>query len=320
MAARAVRWDCAAAALVLTALAVSLGAADQPQTQVLEPGYAVRVFPRCGQAGVARSLAKKLTTRPVARALACAPAPAWGDALFLSMVNEAEPSADIERFDPVANENTVFVPPGAESFASSLAVSPSPSPFGDIVIGSRMPFVTPPPLRIYYVASSDPSGAPGFGLVLTYPVFSIAFDPTGAFGSKLYLSTPKEVQQVDPSGSVAGFALISGGMLRFGPGGAWGSDLYSSGAGGVRIDASGFAAVVPGGFGDFDWGSGAGFGDDMFARCSAGSSDLCRIHPDGTRAVWATGVAGPFTFCGQALWIYSASGCERITFGANRPD
>jgi len=317
MVVRAVRRGFAAVVLLTF---VSLAAADQPQTKIVETGYAIRVFPRCGQAGVARSLAKKLTSRPIARALACASDPAWGDALYLSMVDATEPSGDIERFDPVANENTVFSSPGSESFASSLVLSPPGSAFGDILVSSRMPFVTPPPLRIYYMNSFDPSGAPGFGLVLTYPIFTTAFDPTGGFGSKLYISTPREVQQVDPSGSVNSFSPISGGLIRFGPGGAWGSDLYSSGAGGVRIDASGFATIVPGGFGDFDWGRGAGFGDDMFARCSAGSSDICRIHPDGTRTVWATEVPGPFAFCGDALWIYSGAGCERVTYGANRPE
>src|SRR5262249_27638385 len=152
--------------------------------------------------------------------------------------------------------------------------------FGEILIGGRFPFVAPPPLRIYYVSSVDPQGAPGFGLVLTYPVFSVAFDPTGRYGSDLFLSTPKEIERTDRSGSVASFAPVSGGMIRFGPGGAWGDDLYAVGAGGVRVDESGIATLFPGGFGEFDWGSGAGFEGDMFARCAPGSTDLCRIHPD----------------------------------------
>jgi hypothetical protein len=296
---------------------VSPAAADQPQTKVQEPGYSVKVFPQCGQAGVARRALRSLDSRPFARSLACGPEEIWGRAVYLSMENDADTSGDIEAFDPSTLESRIFVAADPESVVSSLAFSPRGSVFGNLLAGSRSYFV-PPPLRIYFVSSYDPEGALGVGVSVPHPIFSVAFDPTGEFGGALYLSTAQGVQRFDPGGDVSPFAPVAGGTLRFGPGGDWGSDLYISGAGGVRISPGGAVSLFPGGFADFDWGAGPGFGSDMFSTCDAGHGELCRIHPDGSRSVWATGVAGPFAFCGDELWIYSSSGCERVTFVSRR--
>jgi len=310
----------AASGLLLAGLLApaSPALADQPQTKVLEPGFAVKVFPQCGQTGVARRIARKLDPRPFARAIACGPEEIWGPEIYLSMENDADPSGDIEAYDPSMGVSRIFVGANPDSYASSLAFSPRGSAFGDLLAGSRAYFVSPPPLRIYFVYSYDPNGSLRIGVSVPYPVFSVAFAPQGDFGGDLFLSTAQGVQRADPAGDVSPFAQVTGGSLRFGPGGDWGSDLYVSSAGGVRISPAGAVSIFPGGFGDFDWASGPGFGGDMFARCDAGSDQLCRIHPDGSRALWATGVNGPFAFCGEALWTFSASGCERITFGSRR--
>jgi len=292
--------------------------ADQPQTKVQEPGYAVKVFPQCGQAGVARRIVRRLDPRPFARAIACGPEEIWG-ASSISAWRTTRTLPGISR---------PSIPPRARAGSSSgpiSAATPRPSPSrreaasSEISFaGSRAYFVAPPPLRIYFVSAFDPAGALGVGVSVPYPVFSVTFDPTGAFGGFLYLSTAQGVERFDPTGDISPFAPVAGGSLRFGPGGDWGSDLYVSSAGGVRISPGGDVALLPGGFGDFDWGPGPGFGGDMFARCDAGSDQICRIHPDGSRSLWATGVTGPFTFCGDELWTFSTSGCERVTFGSRR--
>ncbi len=105
--------------------------------------------------------------------------------------------------------------------------------------------------------------------------------------------------------------------MRFGPGGAWGSDLYVAG---MTVAPDGtvtpFPSAVP--FVGFDWAFGPGFDGDMFAIISGPAADsLYRIQPDGTTTLFASGEMDQVAGCGGALWVVNPDGCYEIVRTGN---
>jgi sugar lactone lactonase YvrE len=124
---------------------------------------------------------------------------------------------------------------------------------------------------------------------------SIAFPPSGsAYGDFLYAcqgySGP--IYRVSSAGVVTPWTTLAALYLRFGPGGTWGSELYSTdfatpGQGRiVRVSSSGTITPVATSFGiaeGFDW----GFDGDLFAA-DAGQGQVFRIKPNGAKTLFAT--------------------------------
>jgi DNA-binding beta-propeller fold protein YncE len=136
------------------------------------------------------------------------------------------------------------------------------------------------------------------------------FAPTGmAFGgvgspfpNELLVSNFLEagLRRIKATGSISTFTKLSGLQgLAFGPGGAFGSDLYAAqpGSGGIlRIAANGIAASFATGMTspmDVAFGIGGAFGTDLYVA-DAGGGKVLRIESAGKQTTFASGLKAPF--------------------------
>jgi len=203
-----------------------------------------------------------------------------------------------------------------------LAFSPAQGAFGDLlwVITDE---------SVHGPSSLDANGQSA-GILLFEEPSGIAFDPTGAFGGALFTFTPVGFAPSGPFGDgvyslddpqvhAVQIAPSLGAIpRRFGPGGPWGTDLYAST--GWTLAPDGTETQFPFPFGEFDWMPGQGWGGDMFARC--GSDAICRVKPDGTATLFATGASGQnlqVVSCGGFLWVLETGNCRRITASPGPP-
>ncbi len=159
---------------------------------------------------------------------------------------------------------------------------------------------------------------------------AIAFPPpASAYGDFLYATTAFDgpISRVSSSGAVTTWLEFPSTYIRFGPGGAWGTGLYSTGhefenEGIVKISAAGVVTpfvtdfLVPEGF---DW----GFNGDMFATDPI-MGEIYRIKPNGDKTLFATlpGAADvAFRTAEQALYVVSnQGGFYRITCNSSTTD
>lgn len=276
-------------------LTVSLCTVAPAQLTVLEPGFAVRTYAPSGGA----------------KFLECSPGGVWGDFVYV-----ADSAGDrVERIHPDGSMSLLAnLAPGA--FPVGLAFGPGPgNDFGQFVYCSD--FGTGDIVKI------DPAGTVTPFVSLTAPG-SVTFDPTGAYGNELFATVAFSgpIVKIDSSGTTTPFSPLDSTYLRFGPGGAWGTGLYSTNGGALpglsRVDSSGAAAQFANGFvvpEGFDWAFGPGFGGDLFAT-DVVTGEIWRVKPDGSRTLFATlPAAAAVTFCDCGLYVVSAlGGCYKIYF------
>jgi sugar lactone lactonase YvrE len=156
---------------------------------------------------------------------------------------------------------------------------------------------------------------------------SIAFPPSGsAYGDYLYACQAYNgpIYRVSSAGVVTAWKTLASLYLRFGPGGTWGSELYSTdfatpGSGRiVRVSSTGTVTPVATSFGiaeGFDW----AFDGDLFAA-DAGTGQVLRVKLNGSKTVFATlpGAADVAYRSGEdALYVVSnMGGLYRIARGS----
>ena len=193
--------DRALAFTLLAALIVAAGSTHSvaQSLTLLEPDYT----------------AKRLPSGIGAAGLACSPGGAWGDYVYI-----ADSAAGmIERIDFNDNVSTFA---GPFSFPVGLAFGPGPgNDFGNL-------------LYVGDFGTSALSSVNSGGSIAPFTSFpgpgDLAFDPSGAFGTELFCSSTLagSIYEVTPAGSPTLFSGAASAYLGFGPGGAWGSGLYST--------------------------------------------------------------------------------------------
>ena len=172
--------------------------------------------------------------------------------------------------------------------------------------------------------SQSPTTPSGFTLQavgdsLTAPVLGMAIAPSGfgAHAGDVFLACydSNMVVCVSPAGAASVFARgtgVSPNEVGFGPGGAFGTDLYvsanqdpASPDDGIvyRVDPTGavtrFGTQTPSGFlfgaGGIAFSSGGGFGTFLYTGTSGGSPGDCvsRIDPTGTQTTLVSTLSGP---------------------------
>lgn len=285
---------------------------------VHEPGFEVRTFSACATRSTPPALA-------LADA-ACSPGEPWGGYLYL-LAHEPNPppyqvaEGVIERLD-FRGESSTFIP-RLVAGPDWMAFSPAGSAFGSLlwVSPGAEPFVGP--------AGFDPTGTGLLGLPFDMPRW-MAFDHTGRFAFDLFIHSgfgviggPNDsgVYRLDhPAGTpVLETVLTAQNAVprKFGPGGAWGTDLYVKvyGSGGSPPSVQTFApdgtlspTVIPSS--EFDWAFGPLWNGDAFARCA--TDTICRVKPDGSVSVFAEGASGRILSCGGFLWVLREGACSRI--------
>ena len=147
---------------------------------------------------------------------------------------------------------------------------------------------------------------------------SIVIAPAGSpFGDFMYGTTAFSgpIVRINSSGTVTPWLTLNSTYLKFGPGGDWGFDLYSTNTLGPPnsqiVSISSAKLVTPRVTGlvnpeGFDW----GFGGDLFSA-DLGANTIYRVKPDGTKTLFATlpGVADVAWRCAdQSLYVVSNQG------------
>jgi hypothetical protein len=155
---------------------------------------------------------------------------------------------------------------------------------------------------------------------------ALAFPPSGsAYGDFLYTCQAFDgpIYRVSSTGVVTSWLDFEATYLRFGPGGAWGNQLYATETSSppnsriVKISSTGTVTNIVGGFifaEGFDW----GFDGDMFAT-DPSAGEVYRVKSNGTRTLFATlqGAADVAYRAGeQALYVASnLGGLYRVVRG-----
>ena len=144
------------------------------------------------------------------------------------------------------------------------------------------------------------------------------FDPLGNYGTDLFVAESAfagPIATYDSAGASTFFSSADATYMKFGPGGAWGTDLYVTNYGaspGIStVDVLGVATPFVTGFSTpegFDWGSGPGFNDDMFAT-DVNTGQIWRVQSDTTMTPFANfNSAADVAFCNGALYAVSSTG------------
>jgi len=312
------RWILACAtALALTGGLAIAAAPDKPQ--IREQGFRLRHFDNCGYApwvpNVAPNLPKYITIdRYAIGDIECSPGPAWGDYVFLAIAGR-DLGADLEGWASRIDMKGNFAGSAAftrEENAYEIAFAPPGWRGGDFfLLASNAKHAIDPLFDHSLIQSVDPARNQD-GLVWRYGsdvrLGPLAVDPSGGFGGDAFFVEPGAgIIRIDASGAESFFAPeIPGDEMRFGPGGAWGTDLY---IGGVTIDPSGGITASPASFDEFDW----AFDGDMFALVPGSPAEIYRVKPDGTRTLFATATASELAYCGGSLWLAGTDGCWVVT-------
>ena len=158
---------------------------------------------------------------------------------------------------------------------------------------------------------------------------AIAFGPGGAYGTDLFVANssdvPADICRVTPPGGIVPFLddgvcsnSATGGFaptdVAFGPGGAWGTDLYFSDFGDMcycvrTVSSTGAASAAlhtfPVSIHRIEFGTGGAFGTDLYA---ATSDTLYRVTPAGSISVFLSGeglgaLRLEFAPGGEALYV-----------------
>jgi len=276
----------ALAALAFAAASFSPAAA---QLTVLPPGFNVKTLP------------PSVGTKQ----LECSPGGVWGNYVYAADSS----GGAIERID-FADNVSLFA--SGLNFPVGLEFGPGPGAnFGTFL----------------YVAEAfgglisrvDTSGVVSPFAPMTAPS-GVRFDPSGVYGTDLFVvesAFAGPIVTLPPAGGPpAVFSSAAAAYVKFGPGGAWGSGMYStSGPGLVKIDAAGVASPFVTGLTmtqGFDW----AFGGDLFAT-DVISGEIYRVDSTGAKTLWATlPGAADVAFCNSALYVVSnVGGCYKVTEG-----
>lgn len=264
---------------------------------LLEPGFKVEEFTGCTS-----HLHGTFVSTPIPDLVSCTPA-AWGPERLVVGVHEeitwraelliANPPARATLFRTLGNLDDVRLndivpsPPGWPRGALLYVVDVD-GPERDYFSGFRG--------LSQQGAIQDSYGRHSFDGWMG----SVALDGSGAFNHDLLFEFDLGLYRRDQAGVVTQFLPWSTGGLQVGPGGPWGTDLYTRT---IIVAPDGTTRSSPLPFLG-PWASGPGFDGDMFAAC--GSSQVCRIKPDGSMTLFATGLrlALP-TACDGALWFFN---------------
>lgn len=240
----------------------------------------------------------------------------WGQGIYLAewfVIPGGDIEPVIERMDASGTWSVAFAP-GVNSYTPEISFAPAGWRGDDYLLYTLDPLNPSLPDSIRSISASL-SGGPG---VSAAALGAAAADPSGDFGGDLFLgvgscgSLGTGILRMDAGGNVSVFASAASCEMRFGPGGAWGSDLFVAGE---TISPAGvvtpFPSAVP--FVEFDWASGPGLDGDMFAVIPGAATDsLYRIQADGTTTLFATGDIDQIAGCGDALWVVNFQGCYEI--------
>lgn len=309
--------------LVMAVGAGCLWAASPKSVNVREGGFGVTQFVECGFQGPAPTGPKRFRPlRGFIEDIECSPGGDWGAYLYMAVsgINQDfDPIGIVERVSLDGHSET-FDRLGAPSAASHVAFAPLGWRDGDRLMvtfpGRGAVFGIVPIMGYLPDGTSD-----AYAYRLSYNLYDSAIDPTGAFGSDLFYQAEDAVSPTFdfiPAGIYRAGALPYGtyftgpefGEMRFGPGGAWGSNLYVAG---IVIAPNGSSSVFPADFTEFDWAAGSGFDGDMFAHLNgADPGEIYRVKADGTATLFATNAPGSIAGCGGALWIANTGGCHVV--------
>ncbi len=258
------------------------------QLTVLEPGFAVKTYP----AGVG------------AKYISCSPGGLWPDGVFF-----ADSGAGV--IEHLAPDDTMSIFASGFGFPAGMEFGPGPAAlYGDFMYVADFSAGT--------ISKVDPGGVVTPFTFVTSPG-DVVFDPSGAYGPALFTTTAFSgpMLLVDPFGLTAFFSAVPAAYMDFGPGGAWGTGMYSTDATGIsKVDAFGVATPFVGGFATsegFDWAFGPGFGGDLFATDVAGGA-IVRIDSTGSASLFATlPGAADVEACGGGLYVVSnLGGCFKV--------
>ncbi|HXI02112.1 MAG TPA: hypothetical protein VNI57_02940 [Candidatus Saccharimonadales bacterium] len=301
-----------AAACVASTPALDARASD---FHVLERGYRVKYFEACGTEGASLQYRQSdpYYIRPLIKDIKCSPGGPWGSYVYL-LTTTQDPAAgiwvDVER-DRFNGKSEYFRNTDVYDVGIQLSLAPVGWSGGDILFaGAGIPGGEGLIRWIQPSGAWDPRQTPADGLA--HLLGPSAVDPGGDFAGSLFYVTDGVIQRVDDLGNESFFAQPPsvGSEMRFGPGGQWGTDLYT---GGYVIDPNGRVAAFPAVFDEFDWAQGGGFDGDMFELHRGNPYAVDRIEWDGTRTPFATGPVNQVAFCDGSLWFTGPDGCYVVT-------
>ena len=308
-----------------TILACAIGiagayAAPRVAPRISEDGFRVTHFDQCGYQGrVPGGPASLRPQRGTINDIECSRGGSWGSFAYLAIGTwnqDVDPIGLVERVS-FSGDSSTFLSSGTHRRTVGLSFTPPDWRGGDLLLVATVPadFMEHSSMLVAYDATLA-------GRTIAYridgTVGSGAADPSGAFGFDLFYAAsdgyvgdlifvPGAIFRIDAAGDESAFADRRFGEMRFGPGGAWGSDLYVAGG---TVAPDGSFTFFPAAFGEFDWASGPGFGGDMFAYITGEDpGTIFRVKPDGTMTVFAISANGVLAGCGNALWIANGEGC-----------
>ena len=307
-------------------MSMTLAAAAQASVKVKEAGFGVTPFNQCGYDGPQSGPQSQRPPRATINDLQCSPGGAFGDYVYVAV-------RTVDRnFDTIGGVERVtftgassLAPPGLVSnyYATNISFTPAGWRGGDL---------------IEVTMKGDPSSTGGDSFVEPFDAAwaaqgtrgfrfgtdaATAVDPTGGFSSDLFFEAsdgydgsgstfvPGGIYRIDSAGVESLFGPPRFDEMRFGRGGAWGSDLYVDGE---SFSPNGTSTPLGTVFREFDWADGPGFNGDMFAHVAGQDpGTVFRITPGGTATVFATGAPGQIAGCNGSLWIANQSGCFVVT-------
>ena len=162
------------------------------------------------------------------------------------------------------------------------------------------------------------------GSPVDVPISAVwAIEPSsgGAFGDFVYAALLDEgIVRVDPAGAPSVFSGSFARGLRFGPGDAFGSDLYvASDALVLTTGSGGTSKTFAGGFQmarDLAFGGGGAWGHDLYVldagNFGATSATLLRVTPAGVRTVVASGFDVTDPAWGQIAFAGGPDYCDAL--------
>jgi len=308
-------------------MSISFAAAAAPKAvvKVQESGFGVAQFDQCGYAVPPTGQQSRRPPRATIFDIECSPGGAFGAYVYVAagtINSDFDPVGFLERVT-FTGSSSLF--PGGELGnynPTRLSFTPSGWRGGDLinVTLNAGGFCCGDGFVAQIDAADVGQASHGFRFGT---VGESAVDPSGGFGSDMFIQTadgyagdattfiPAGIYRVDSSGAESAFAPVRFGEMRFGRGGAWGTDLYVDGD---IISPNGTSRPLGTVFGEFDWADGSGLNGDMFAHVAGQDpGTVFRITPGGTATVFATGAPGHIAGCNGSLWIANQSGCFVVT-------
>jgi hypothetical protein len=301
--------------IILGLAALPALAGPQRRPRIYEHGFRVDRVEGCGTLGVKRLIRN---TNPdyiphSVQDIKCSPGGSWGDNVYLLVTEDIASGGwvDVERVT-FQGDSELFTSTEPRATGLQLSIAPPGWSGGEILFANVGDMVSS---LIYWIQPTGVHDARTIPLLGTLPRLGpVAVDGSGDFGGELYYASSGQIVRVDASGMESLFATPPsvGAEMRFGPGGDWGTDLYT---GGSVISRDGTVTPFPASFGEFDWVFGSAFNGDMFELLQGDPSTIDRIQPDGTRSRFATaGASSQIAACNGALWIAGpGEGCFVVT-------